>query len=186
MSYIYGYALFEGALNQFAKTVCFGFPEKVINNDVANGMKADELIRLIRSENGIEELVEFRIRKKSKNDLLEIKETYKDYSFKKLFEESVKYTLSDCCGLPFYKIKNGKYTLDLENCKALLGILSGGERYVLGWWMYLYSDTIGNTLGINIMEKVSFLDEETKEKIRFIKDFGRRFPFVLDGQNADY
>jgi len=263
MSYIYCYALFEGALNQFAKTVCYAFPEKVINNDVANGLKSGELISLIKSENGIEELIEFRIRKKSKNDLLEIineyakitglditklsfynkdtlisisrernnlvhahtlantdcyhirikheyikigeakkyleflesfmeeilkniAEKYSDYTFKKLFENSVEYTLSDCRGYKFYKIVDGKYTLDLDNCKTLSKILSGGERYVLGWWMYLYSDSIGEMYGINIFKKVSYLDEGTIEKIRFIKEFGKKFPFVLDGQKADY
>lgn len=263
MSYIYCYALLEGALNQFAKTVCYAFPEKVINNDVANGLKADKLIELIKSENGIEELIEFRIRKKSKNDLLEIineyskitglkiidllsynedtlisisrernnlvhahtladidcyhprtkyeyikidkakiyleflvklmeeilqkiSEIYSKYTFKKLFESSVEYTLSDCLGHKFYKIENGKYTLDLDNCEYLSKALSGGEQYVLGWWMYLYSDSIGIKYDINILKKVSYLDEGTIEKIRFIKEFGRRFPFVLDGQKADY
>jgi len=263
MTYIYCYALLEGALNQFAKTVCYAFPEKVINNDVANGLKADKVIELIKSENGIEELVEFRIRKKSKNDLLEIigeyskitglkieklpsydrdtlisisqernnlvhahtladtdcyhprtkyeyikidkvkiylefliklmeeilrkiSEIYSKYTFKKLFESSVEYTLSDCLGHKFYKIENGKYTLDLDNCEYLSKALSGGEKYVLGWWMYLYSDSIGIKYDINILKKVSYLDEGTIEKIRFIKEFGKRFPFVLDGQKADY
>lgn len=263
MSYIYCYALLEGALNQFAKTVCYAFPEKVINNDAANGLKVNKLIEFIKSENGIEELVEFRIRKKSKNDLLEIineyskitglkieklpsydrdilisisrernnlvhahtlantdcyhprakyeyikkdkvenylkfleklmveilqeiEKIYGDYTFKKLFESSVEYTLSACLGHKFYKIKDGKYTLDLNNCEYLSKALSSGEQYVLGWWMYLYSDSIGTKYGINILKKASYLDEGTLEKIKFIQEFGRRFPFVLDGQKADY
>lgn len=263
MSYIYCYALLEGALNQFAKTVCYAFPEKVMNNDVANGLKAAQLIEFIKSENGIEELVDFRVRKKSKNDLLEIINEYSkitglkimelpaydkdtlisisrernhlvhahtladtdcyhprtkyeyikidkakiylkfleilmdeilqeitkifgNYTFGKLFESSVEYTLSDCLGHKFYKIEDGKYTLDLDNCEYLAKTLSSGERYVLGWWMYLYSDSIGTKYGINILKKASYLDEGTIEKIRFIQEFGKRFPFALDGQKADY
>lgn len=118
--------------------------------------------------------------------LRKISEIYSKYTFKKLFESSVEYTLSDCLGHKFYKIENGKYTLDLDNCEYLSKALSGGEKYVLGWWMYLYSDSIGIKYDINILKKVSYLDEGTIEKIRFIKEFGKRFPFVLDGQKADY
>jgi len=261
MSYIYCYSLFEGALNQMAKTVCYAFPGRVVNSDVLNNISTKDLVELISDEDGIEEIVDIRIRKRSKNDLLEIIREYSklleisisgfssfdeklliqisrernnlvhahtlaetneyhnrpaykyikidkakeyiealiklmedilkavdakyiDFTFNKLFLDSVEYTLGKCLNKPFYVINNDKYTLNLENCEYLSKALSGGERYVLGWWLYLYSDTIGATYGINILKKVSFLDEGTLAKIKYLKEFGRKFPFVLDGQHG--
>ena len=262
MTFIYSYSLFEGALNQMAKSICYAFPEKAMNEDSVNSIKPEKLLEFIQDEFGIEKLVDYRLLKIGKNDLLDIlksygkiydidiekldsfdkeklikisrarnnlvhshslhksseyhkkptnnyisineainyldyilklmtdildatKNQYLSFTLEKLFEASVKYTLGDCRGYKFYCIEDNKYTLNIENCKILAKVLSSGERQVLGWWLYQYSDTMPMTCEINILDSYVFLDDKTQAKIKFLKDLARRFPYLLDGQKLN-
>ena len=76
MTFIYSYSLFEGALNQMAKSICYAFPEKAMNEDSVNSIKPEKLLEFIQDEFGIEKLVDYRLLKIGKNDLLDILKSY--------------------------------------------------------------------------------------------------------------
>lgn len=263
MVYIYAYSLFEGAIHQLAKSICYAFPQKIfkkaINNnklnykDIFNDinginkliddflLKIDkksldnmlkeylgivsidvsydekQLIEISRNRNVIvhnnsrkinnthmrvarpeHEKLNFETIKSNIIYLIEllreikikVNDKYSEYTFKKLMDESIKYTLGNSLGdySIFYAIReDNTITLDFAKIKILARYLSTSEKLLFSIWLQQYSESISESVDINVSSfpMIIGMDDNTINKIMYIIKFFYRFPYVFQGQKID-
>ncbi len=265
MIYIYCYSLFEGALNQLAKTICYAFPQKIIKK-AFNNVDLD-YNKVFNNVNGVYELIDeymLKIAKSSLEELIDVylnlasikipeiyekgklkrlsqarntivhnnsikevnihhytrrpehekislefvkqgivyllellkkakdivNEKYSKYTFKKLFDESIKYTIGtnlEDYSL-FYSIReDNTISLDFNKIKELVIRLSTSEKLLFSIWLQQYSDTICESININISSfpMIVGMGKETANKVLYLIKFFYRFPYVFQGQKIN-
>lgn len=121
---------------------------------------------------------------------IKVNDKYSEYTFKKLIDESIKYTLGNNLGeySIFYDIReDNTITLDFAKIKTLASYLSTSEKLLFSIWLQQYSESISESVNINVSSfpMINGMDDNTINKIMYIIKFFYRFPYVFQGQKID-